>query len=124
MDFARIHVFPFSARPRTAAATMPDQVSPQVKKERGERMRAIADQSAAAFRRRFLGSIMDVLWENRKASRWNGLTDNYIRVWTTAPQNLANRITPARLVELSEQGIRGVLVTEASTRSSQPRHKP
>jgi threonylcarbamoyladenosine tRNA methylthiotransferase MtaB len=109
MDFARIHVFPFSARPGTAAASMPYRVSPQAKKARGEQMGALARQSAKTFQRRFLGRTLDVLWERKKAGQWNGLTDNYIRVWVTSSQNLANRILPARLMEWTSQGLRGEL---------------
>jgi len=117
MDLARIHVFPFSARPGTAAASMPDQVSPQTKKERAKRMCAIARQSANAFQRRFLGRTLDVLWEKQKAGQWNGLTDNYIRVWVASSQNLANRIVPARLLEWTNQGLCGELVGESNERS-------
>jgi threonylcarbamoyladenosine tRNA methylthiotransferase MtaB len=109
MDFARIHVFPFSARPGTAAASMPDQVSPHAKKARGEQMGALARQSAETFQRRFLGRTMDVLWEKKKAGQWNGLTDNYIRAWVTSAQNLTNRFLPARLVQWTSQGLRGEL---------------
>lgn len=113
MDFARIHVFPFSARPGTVAASMPDQVSPQTKKERGEHMCAIARQSANAFQRRFLGRTLDVLWEKQKVGQWNGLTDNYIRVWVASSQELANRIVPARLLERTNQGLCGELAGES-----------
>jgi len=109
LDFARIHVFPFSARPGTAAASMPDRVSPQAKKARGEQIGALARQSAKTFQRRFLGRTLDVLWERKKTGQWNGLTDNYIRVWVTSLQNLANRILPARLMEWTSQGLRGEL---------------
>jgi len=110
IDFARIHVFPFSPRPGTAAAAMSDQVSPQTKKARVEHMCAIARQSARKFQRCFIGRTMDVLWENQKAGQWNGLTDNYIRVWVTSSQNLANHMLPARLLEVTDHGVRGELV--------------
>ncbi|MGC8787692.1 MAG: tRNA (N(6)-L-threonylcarbamoyladenosine(37)-C(2))-methylthiotransferase MtaB, partial [Anaerolineae bacterium] len=64
MGFARIHVFPFSSRPGTAAASMPGQVTPWVKKKRTDLMLSIARYSAEAFQRRFIGRMMDVLWES------------------------------------------------------------
>lgn len=115
MDFARIHVFPFSARPGTVAAAMPDQVSPQTKKARVEHMCATAMQSARKFQCRFIGRTMDVLWENRKAGQWNGLTDNYIRVWVKSSQNLANHMLPVRLLEWTNQGLWGELAVESDS---------
>jgi len=112
MGFARTHVFPFSARPGTAAASMPGQVPPHIKKARGERMRAIARQSVRKFQRRFLGQTMDVLWETLKASKCKGLTDNYIRVEVTSDRALNNLILPARLLELTGEGVHGALVAQ------------
>jgi threonylcarbamoyladenosine tRNA methylthiotransferase MtaB len=110
MGFARIHVFPFSARPGTAAASMPGQVPPSVKKRRTDLMLSIARYSAEAFRRRFIGRTMDVLWENAIDNCWSGLTDNYIRVEVTSEQQLHNRILPVRLLALSKAGLRGELL--------------
>lgn len=109
MEFARIHVFPFSARPGTEAATMTGQVPPQVKEERVRHMLAIGRNSAQAFRRRFLDRAMDVLWESARGNAWSGLTDNYIRVQTISEQHLHNRILPARLRSLTAHGMRGEL---------------
>jgi len=115
MDFARIHVFPFSARPGTEAAAMAQQVAPLIKKQRGKRMAGIARQSSEAFRRRFLGRMMDVLWESGKADQWSGLSDNYIRVAVTHAEPLRNRILPARLLELTTYGVRGELASSRTT---------
>jgi threonylcarbamoyladenosine tRNA methylthiotransferase MtaB len=109
MALARLHVFPFSAREGTAAADMPAQVSATVKKERAARMAAIGHRCGMAFRSRFLGRTMDVLWETQASGQWNGLTDHYIRVWVASSLPLANRILPARLTEVTQRGMRGEL---------------
>jgi len=113
MDLARIHVFPFSARPGTAAATMPNPVPAKAKRARVERMCDIAKQSADAFRQHFVGRTMDVLWEAERAERWSGLTDNYIRVWTTSHQNLSNRILSVCLSQVIAGGMLGRLAVDA-----------
>ena len=56
MGFARIHVFPYSPRPGTEAAQMPNQVESKVKRERSLKMLALARESVRNFRRRFLGN--------------------------------------------------------------------
>ena len=108
MEFARVHVFKYSARPGTAAAGMPDQVPYAERKMRSEAMLELAEESSRRFQRRFLGRRMEVLWESRDDKLvWSGLTDNYIRVMTSSELNLANTITSAELVGLVEGGMCG-----------------
>ena len=95
MGFARIHVFPYSVRTGTMAASMPGRVSAAVRKRRSDTMLALAEEAAAAFRRRFAGTMRPVLWEQRSADGvWTGLTDNYIRVSTRSEEELGNRVAP------------------------------
>ncbi len=98
LAFARIHVFPFSARPGTEAADMPGQVDENTKRTRANEMLRLARDSATAFKRRFAGKTRPVLWEQRNArGLWTGLTDNYIPVTCRADEDLTNRITEYRL---------------------------
>lgn len=97
--FARIHVFTYSPRPGTQAATMPDQVGGKLKRERSRKMLALAKQSVRNFRRKFQGRTMMVLWEKQTSGVWSGLTDNYIRVYTKSDKDLTNKLMPVKLVE-------------------------
>jgi threonylcarbamoyladenosine tRNA methylthiotransferase MtaB len=74
MEFARIHVFPYSPRRGTEAAQMPHQVENKVKKQRSQKMLALARESAQNFSRQFLGKPMPVLWEKQTGGIWSGLT--------------------------------------------------
>jgi threonylcarbamoyladenosine tRNA methylthiotransferase MtaB len=111
MGFARVHVFPYSLRPGTPAAGMPDQVPPPVRAERARAMRAVAAASSRAFHQQFVGRTVEVLWESSRAGPgepvWSGLTNNYLRVRAASPEDLANRFTPVRLVALARDGLRG-----------------
>jgi threonylcarbamoyladenosine tRNA methylthiotransferase MtaB len=121
IGFAAIHVFPYSRRPGTAAALMREQTPPAIKRDRLEQMLALARVSAEAFRARFEGRTMAVLWEEarRRGARtvWQGLTGNYLRVYTDAgkpfepagAQDLTNRILPTRLTGAAAAGLLGVL---------------
>ncbi len=110
IGFARAHVFAFSPRPGTPAATMPAQVEPSVRHERALQMAEIARRSSEAFRRQFIGRWMPVLWETRRADGlWSGLTDNYIRVFAHSEHSLTNSLRPARLLALDGGGVRGEL---------------
>lgn len=106
MKFARIHVFPYSIRPGTAAASMPVQIDSMQMKERTQRMLALARASSDAFRRQFLGRTMTVLWEASKVGgKWSGHTGNYIKVSTNCEYDIQNRLLPARLQALNGDGM-------------------
>ena len=135
LAFAAIHVFPYSRRPGTVAALAQEQVPHAVKRQRLERMLKLARTSADAFRARFRGRTLEVLWEEARARQdgrpplWRGLTDNYLRVYTSARDgwasglcaengsasgrrpgfDLANRLLPARLGEPLGDGLWGEL---------------
>jgi len=61
--FSKIHIFPFSPRKGTPAATMPDQVPPQVKAERVERLAELAAQLRDEYFRSLLGRRLVTLVE-------------------------------------------------------------
>jgi threonylcarbamoyladenosine tRNA methylthiotransferase MtaB len=98
MQFARIHVFPYSPRPGTKAAAMPEQVDDKTKQERSRKMRALGRACVRNFRKQFLGQTVMVLWEKETCGVWSGLTDNYIRVFTKSERDLTNKLVPVKLV--------------------------
>lgn len=122
MKFSRVHVFPYSAREGTVAASLPLQVPDAVKDIRRKQMQVVANTSSRAFAERFIGRTMEVLWETAsrdrgpatdavrsRPSRWSGYTDNYIRVTTASHANLHNRIMQAELVTLEQDEVEGRL---------------
>ena len=95
LGFARIHVFPFSARPETEAASLPNHVNERIKGQRKKAMLDLAQQSVEGFRASLRGVTRPVLWENRDSNgAWTGLTDNYISVRLVSSTNLHNQVTP------------------------------
>ncbi len=119
MEFAAMHVFPYSARPGTAAAKLAGKISEKVKKQRSTAMLELAARSADDFARGFTGKTADVLWENevRKGSGvYLGLTGNYIRTYVDSRQDLFNTVTAVRLLSPVAKAARAVL--RASTRGN------
>ena len=108
MGFARMHVFPYSARRGTPAARRTDQVPPMVRKERAARMQALAEELAEAYHRSMLGSVAEVLFETCADGVSDGLTETYVRVYTDAPVT-RGEIVPVRLTHLYRDGIWGEL---------------
>ena len=62
-EFMKIHAFPFSARKGTPAASFPDQVSPEIRKERVHRLSELERDLAEKFYRKFEGEELEVLIE-------------------------------------------------------------
>ena len=114
MQFAGGHVFSFSARPGTPAAQLKGKVRGEVCKARNAILRSILAESAEAYRRKFIGKTMPVLWEAASTltdAGWQieGLTDNYMRVTAIAPEPYWNRLDAVQLSELRENGLTGKL---------------
>ena len=113
--FANIHVFPFSPRPETAAARMPNQIKDKTKGERNQRMLELSQSCRRGFCEQFVGQIMPVLWEKETSpgsSIYSGLTSNYIRVFAHSKKSLGNEMTPVKLVKFRNQGIWGEVMDE------------
>jgi len=113
--FANIHVFPFSPRPETAAAGMPEQIKDKAKAEHNQRMLELSRSCRRRFCEQFLGQTMPVLWEQETSPGsgiYSGLTGNYIRVFARSEKSLSNEITPVKLVGFHKQGMWGELVNE------------
>ena len=88
-----IHVFPYSRRPGTRAATWPDQVQDSLKTERVARLEALCEQLHAAFVASHKGIQETVLWESSvKNGLMGGYTGNYIRVEKPFDPALVNQL--------------------------------
>lgn len=105
-EFARVHVFPYSRRPATPAAARSDQVPHPVRRERVKMMQALADEMAADYHGKFIGTIVPVLFETQHEGVADGLTDTYIRVYTKGPVKIGE-ITAMRLLRLYQDGLWG-----------------
>jgi threonylcarbamoyladenosine tRNA methylthiotransferase MtaB len=90
LAFTYLHVFSFSARPGTQAATLPNQVPSPIIKRRARELRALGEAKSASFRRSQLGRTLRVLTlrrdENEDTSTTPALSSNYLR--TRIPANL------------------------------------
>jgi threonylcarbamoyladenosine tRNA methylthiotransferase MtaB len=78
---AYLHVFAFSPRPGTAAATMNDAPPEAVRRERSARLRAVGARRRAEFASAQVGTVLGVLPERRCGpDRGQGLSGNYLRL--------------------------------------------
>lgn len=114
LPFRDLHVFKYSPRPGTVAASLPDQVPPDIKDRRSSRLIGLAEQLSRSFAGGFTGCVLTVLVERRAAGkqRWEGLTDNYLRVIFPAPEGRSNLQGTFLQVRLTEQGDGDILFGE------------
>lgn len=105
LEFARLHAFPFSTRAGTEAAGLPGQVPFAIKRERMQRLLAVARQSQDRFEKAHVATTAEVLWEHQRDGAWHGMTDNYLRVVLASDDDLAHKITPVQLAESNGTGL-------------------
>lgn len=83
VGFLKVHVFPYSKRDGTYAAKMSEQVAPEIKKRREDRLIAICEEVAKEYMDSFNGDSERVLLEEEIKGREDyilGHTDRYIEV--------------------------------------------
>lgn len=79
--FEKVHVFPFSARPGTAAARLPGAVDAMTIQKRCRELSAAAQEIRSGFLRRQAGKTVEVLLEQKGPDGlWTGYTPNYTPV--------------------------------------------
>lgn len=92
-NFSEIHVFPYSSRPKTYAATLP-QLDPSIKKERTHRLIELSKQLREEYKKQFIGKPLDVLFESYDEEKHiaYGHTPNYLLVGVNSPVSLTGEI--------------------------------
>ena len=92
---AFIHVFPYSRRPGTRAATMKGQLPERIKTERAAQLGALSDSLSEAFLAENRGIAETVLFESReKDGTMSGYTRNYIRITVPYDKDLVGKTAP------------------------------
>jgi threonylcarbamoyladenosine tRNA methylthiotransferase MtaB len=106
MPFTYLHVFTYSERPGTPAATMPGAVPIRVRKDRNRILRDLASEKNLAFRETLLGREFTAVTLDPPGL---ALTDNYIKATLDLPYT-PNRLVRLRPRALTEQGVSAQLV--------------
>lgn len=110
MRFARMHVFPYSEREGTAAATMPDPVPRHLREERARELIALGAGMAEDYRRAQLGTVRRVLFEQCAEGVSVGYTPEYMRC--EAPGTVCGQTLPVRMTGLLPEGFSGEIVRD------------
>ena len=109
-DFAAMHIFPYSKRPGTPAAAMPDQVLNAVKEERARRAAEIATGMEQAYLSQFAGQREEVLFEEEREGLWRGHTTRYCEVRVPSGENLHNQLRQVSVTGVGDGYLEGEIL--------------
>ena len=113
VGFAKTHVFAYSPRPGTPAASMPDQVPGTISSRRAKEMADLAEAARTLFLHTRLGGSYTVLFETRSDDGlYHGYTSCYTPVYTPGEEDISGKIRTVRLTGLYKDGCCGALLDE------------
>ena len=108
LPIAYLHVFPYSARPGTAAFNFPDKVSSKTIKKRCLTMRTLGIEKKQTFYKKHIGSTLEVIIEetrDRNTGLLRGISSNYIPVVVDASDIFQNKIVNVRVEKLLAENL-------------------
>ena len=104
--FADMHIFPYSRRPGTPADKMPGQHDNATKEARSRAAIAVAEEMSKAYRQSLVGTVQEVLFEERDGQYYTGHAPNYVKIYAEG-ENLHNQIKKVMVLGLHKEGILG-----------------
>lgn len=106
LNISYLHVFTYSERDNTLAATMSDSVNPKDRAGRSKMLHILSDKKRRKFYEEHLGKEYRVLFENDiENGMMHGFTENYIRVTAKYDPILINEIKKVRLTAINDRGL-------------------
>ena len=106
--FSAMHVFPYSRRPGTPAASMPGQLTREEKEARVRRAIALAGEMEKKWLKSQVGDTLPVLFEEERDGLWQGHAPNYALVRARG-ENLHNRLVDVKITGAAGDALLGTL---------------
>ena len=110
LPISYLHVFPFSERENTAAYSMKNKVSLDVRYARAKILRKLSNIKFQEIQRRNINQVRSVLFEVNENDFISGLTDNYIRVKVPNSESKTNFISDVKLLSVDNEVMLGEIV--------------
>ncbi|OUS01926.1 tRNA (N(6)-L-threonylcarbamoyladenosine(37)-C(2))-methylthiotransferase MtaB [Flavobacteriales bacterium 33_180_T64] len=106
LDISYLHVFTYSERDHTVAASLDGIVSKKVRAKRSKMLRGLSAKKRRAFYEDQIGSHRTVLFEGENKEGYiQGFTENYVKVKTPWNPELVNTLQMVELTEIDEDGL-------------------
>ncbi len=111
IGFGHLHIFKYSPRPGTRAASMLDRISRDVMRCRSQELHQLGERMKRENQQSYIGRTFPVLIEGRKNNRvdlWHGYTPNFLPVTIISADkpDHGNTIAAVRLLSIAESGDR------------------
>ncbi|MGL6106585.1 tRNA (N(6)-L-threonylcarbamoyladenosine(37)-C(2))-methylthiotransferase MtaB [Romboutsia sp.] len=111
IELSQMHIFKYSPRKGTPAATMENQIDPQMKQFRSDKLLNLSKENFDKFANKFIGQELDVLFEqNIVEDRYEGLTPNYIRVVVKSDKDIQGKIIKVKITDVKNEYVEGILM--------------
>lgn len=111
--FSYLHVFNFSRRKNTDAYDLPDQISPQIRKNRVSILKELSIQKSINFKEKLLEKKIDVLVEHKRdqnTKMLKGYTGNYLSVHFSGSDRSINKILPVHISHIENDILYGAVL--------------
>ena len=106
LDISYLHVFTYSERDNTAAATMQNVVPKNIRSKRSKMLRGLSAKKRRAFYETQIGATRTVLFEGENKSGYiHGFTENYVKVKAPWNPELVNTLHEVELTEIGTDGL-------------------
>ena len=93
IKLTKMHIFKYSPRKGTKAATMENQLDGNIKEERSKRLIELNDRNEAEFAKNSIGQEMVVLFESKNdGNTYTGYSENYLKVEVRSFDNIVGQI--------------------------------
>ena len=106
--FSSMHIFPYSRRSGTPAATMAGQIPHAVQEQRAQAAQAVAREMEEAYLQALVGSTLPVLLEEEKEGLWQGHAPNYVAVRAVG-ENLHNQLRQVTITGVGDGILLGTI---------------
>ncbi len=111
IELSQMHIFKYSPRKGTKAADMENQVSPQIKHERSEKLLQLNKENFEKFASKMIGKEFEVLFEQEVGeNRYEGLTPNYLKTFVNFNEDICGKIRKVKISEVKDEYVEGILV--------------
>jgi len=111
VQFTKLHVFPYSKRTGTVAASMDNQVASEVKKIRAKTLNNISKELTKNYNSKFLNTITEVLIEKKiGGNRYVGHTNNFIEVIVESDLDISSNIIQVQINEIKNEKCYGKIM--------------
>ena len=111
IELTHMHVFKYSPRKGTPAATMENQVDPSTKHDRSEKLLQLNEENFNKFGQKMLDKEFNVLFEQKVGdNKYEGLTENYVKVIAESDNDISEQILKVKIKDVKNEFLEGILV--------------